>query len=487
MQPKVAAADPPPCGPPNARGNHGRDTAGQTGDVGRGVGRGGDRPRTTAIRARARRGHRSTGTGRTADAADVVIVGGGAIGQRRSRSSSRAIRRSAAGSRRRARPDLPAGVVGAVGQLDPPAVLDAREHPDVALRLVVPGRGGPPPRGRRQARVESACTRPATCTWPARTASRPSRANHAVQRAEGADVVAARPAELAGALPVAVDRRPRARLARARRRGLVRRLCACSRRSAARRARSASSTSPDEVVALRAVGQAHRGGGPRRRDPSSPAARSSTPPVRGRPASPRWPASALPVEARRRCVFVFDARRRLPALPARHRPLGRLVPAGGRRSSSAGRTRRRPRTPRTSPLEVDRRQFEEVLWPALAARVPAFEAIKVDQRLGRLLRIRHVRPQRDPRAAPGDREPRTSPTASAATASSSRRPSGRAIAELIAHGRYVSLDLSIFGYERIAAGRRVDRAERHRLTRRERLRPAIAVRRWNAVGPRLAS
>jgi hypothetical protein len=30
---------------------------------------------------------------------------------------------------------------------------------------------------------------------------------------------------------------------------------------------------------------------------------------------------------------------------------------------------------------------------------------------------------------------------------------GRAISELVVHGRYLSIDLARFGYERIAAGR----------------------------------
>ena len=49
----------------------------------------------------------------------------------------------------------------------------------------------------------------------------------------------------------------------------------------------------------------------------------------------------LPVEARRRCVFLFDVRESLPGLPARDRHVRRVVPARGRvvhlRDVAAGR------------------------------------------------------------------------------------------------------------------------------------------------------
>ncbi|HEY7607837.1 MAG TPA: FAD-binding oxidoreductase [Alphaproteobacteria bacterium] len=162
---------------------------------------------------------------------------------------------------------------------------------------------------------------------------------------------------------------------------------------------------------------------------------------------------ALPVEARRRSVFVFDARRRLEACPLVidtsgiwFRPEGEYFICGTSPPEAEDLD--------ALPLEVDHRQFDEVLWPALAARVPAFEAIKpvnawagyyeyntFDQNavlgahpaLGNFLFANGF-------SGHGIQQ---SPAA------------GRAIAELIVHGRYTSLDLSIFGYERIAAGRPV--------------------------------
>lgn len=162
----------------------------------------------------------------------------------------------------------------------------------------------------------------------------------------------------------------------------------------------------------------------------------------------------LPVEARRRCVFVFDARRQLPGCPliidtsgVWFRPEGEYFICGTPAPPES-------EDPPDLPLEVDRDRFDEVLWPTLAERVPAFEAIKLMNAWAGYYEVNTF----DHNAILG-RHPEVTNFLFANGFSGhglmQSPATGRAIAELIGHGHYVTLDLSIFGYERIAAGRPV--------------------------------
>jgi glycine/D-amino acid oxidase-like deaminating enzyme len=109
---------------------------------------------------------------------------------------------------------------------------------------------------------------------------------------------------------------------------------------------------------------------------------------------------ALPVRARKRDVFVLDSPAALPGCPLLIDPSGVwLRPEGvtgaqgpaGRPPAGAPRPSERPRgglflagaPPRgedvdDAPLDtIDHAQFDEQLWPTLAARIPAFEALRV--------------------------------------------------------------------------------------------------------------
>ena len=107
-----------------------------------------------------------------------------------------------AGRGDRARSDLRASVVGAVRELDPPAVLDAREHPDVPVRDRIHARaidrhlaledGAPVDIGL----VEGGYLYLATAAF-----EDVLRANHAIQRREGADIVLLDPNEIAARFP----------------------------------------------------------------------------------------------------------------------------------------------------------------------------------------------------------------------------------------------------------------------------------------------
>jgi glycine/D-amino acid oxidase-like deaminating enzyme len=100
--------------------------------------------------------------------------------------------------------------------------------------------------------------------------------------------------------------------------------------------------------------------------------------------------------------------------------------------------------------DVDWALFEERIWPALAHRVPAFEAI----RPGRAWAGPYDMCALDHNAIIG---PVPSPVNFHLCNGFSghglqQSPAvGRGLAELIVHGRYVSLDLSALGFERVAA------------------------------------
>ena len=159
----------------------------------------------------------------------------------------------------------------------------------------------------------------------------------------------------------------------------------------------------------------------------------------------------LPVVPRKRMSYVFDCRADLSAAPLTIDPSGvAFRPEGGQYIGIVSPPE--AQDPDCEDLEEDYGLFEALIWPTLAQRVPAFEAIKLtgawaghydynafDQNavigphpeLGNLYFCNGF-------SGHGIQQ---SPAA------------GRALAELIARGRFVTLDLGAFGYERIPAGR----------------------------------
>lgn len=162
----------------------------------------------------------------------------------------------------------------------------------------------------------------------------------------------------------------------------------------------------------------------------------------------------LPVEARRRCVFVFSA----PDPPADHPlvidPSGAWFrPEGG---AFIGAIAPHPADDLPDlPLDVDPRIWEEELWPALANRVPAFDTLR---RTGAWAGYYEINTFDHNAILGGHPEIRNLVFANGFSGHGIQQAPavGRAIGELIVHDRYVSLDLSVFGFERIAAGRPVE-------------------------------
>ncbi len=157
----------------------------------------------------------------------------------------------------------------------------------------------------------------------------------------------------------------------------------------------------------------------------------------------------IPVEARKRCVFVFEAQG-FDKFPLLIDPSGVYVRPEGRHYLVGGP----PPDPDldTQDFEVVWPMFEEVLWPALARRVPAFESLKLVRAWAGHYDLNTF----DHNAIVGRASGLENAYLAAGFSGHGVQQSpavGRGLAELIVHGGYRSLDLSDFAFERIAAGR----------------------------------
>ncbi len=164
---------------------------------------------------------------------------------------------------------------------------------------------------------------------------------------------------------------------------------------------------------------------------------------------------ALPVEPRKRYVYVIDCREASDALhgaPLTVDPSGVWFRPEGR-FFLCGKSPDESEEPPAADLDdIDHAFFESEVWPQLATRVPAFESVKVVNAWAGFYDYNTL----DQNAVIG-RHPEIAnfyfANGFSGHGAQQGAPAGRAIAELIAHGRFVTIDLSRLGYDRIAANR----------------------------------
>ena len=155
----------------------------------------------------------------------------------------------------------------------------------------------------------------------------------------------------------------------------------------------------------------------------------------------------LPVRPRKRIVYVFDCRDKPERAPLTIDPTGVWCRPEGA-NFIGGISPPEADDPDSTDFEIDYGLYEDVVWPTLAHRIPAFEAIK----LVRAWVGHYDYNTLDQNAILGP-HPEIGNFYFANGFSGhglQQSPAvGRAIAELIAYGTYRSLDLRRFGYERV--------------------------------------
>ena len=161
-----------------------------------------------------------------------------------------------------------------------------------------------------------------------------------------------------------------------------------------------------------------------------------------------WAGLALPVRPRKRQVFQFACREDLPDCPLVIDSNGVYFrPEGG--GFICGVSPPEEADPDCLDFEIDHSIFEETLWPHLAMRVPAFEAVKPTGAWAGHYAYNTL--DQNAILGPTPDVPNFYFANGFSGHGLQQSPAvGRAIAELIVTGAYQTLDLSRFGYERVS-------------------------------------
>ena len=157
----------------------------------------------------------------------------------------------------------------------------------------------------------------------------------------------------------------------------------------------------------------------------------------------------IPVHPRKRNVFIFDCRESLPGCPLVIDPSGLYFRPEGESFICGISPGEGEADPDCEDFEVDHSLFEERLWPLLAQRVPAFEAIKLTGAWAGHYDVNSF----DQNAILGPHPEVTNFLFATGFSGHGLQQSpavGRGLMEQIVHGGWRSLDLSRFAFERIA-------------------------------------
>lgn len=161
----------------------------------------------------------------------------------------------------------------------------------------------------------------------------------------------------------------------------------------------------------------------------------------------------VPVFPRRRTVFVFGCPTALPRTPLVVDPAGVWFRSEGAGFIGGWSPAALDDDPDDLPLDQpDLAQFEDRLWPALAHRVPAFEALRRTRAWDGYYEVHPL----DHNALVGPHPDCANLLLACGFSGHGLQHAagvGRGVAEWIVHGRYTSLDLSPLSVERVAAGR----------------------------------